>query len=176
MGGDCEGWELTGTLTQPVFNELARCIPHRLSDTNLHTLAAPVLFPQKPHECLSGTAPDFYIGLRLIILAQLDLGYLSRQVGVGRSTLSLVKKVNHSGSYEQSLEIHSGPHRSMRRLTIGSMSRRKRSRSKCSILPVRNRRLYRKNSFALVMASTEWGQHYVAEPALSELISLLMAA
>ena len=35
-----------------------------------------------------------------------------RQVGVGRSTLSLVKKVNHPGSYEQSLEIHLGPHRS----------------------------------------------------------------
>jgi hypothetical protein len=47
---------------------------------------------------------------------------MSRQVGVGRSTLSLVKKVNHPGSYEQSLEIHLGPHRSMRRLIIGLMS------------------------------------------------------
>ena len=75
---------------------------------------------------------------------------MSRQVGVGRSTLSLVKKVNHPGSYEQSLEIHSGPHRSMRRLIIGLMSRRKRSRSKCSILPVRNCRLYRKNSLTKV--------------------------
>jgi hypothetical protein len=25
--------------------------------------AAPLLFPRKPHECLSGAAPDFYIGL-----------------------------------------------------------------------------------------------------------------
>ena len=52
---------------------------------------------------------------------------MSHQVGVGRSTLSLIKKVSHPGSYEQSLEIHSGPHRSMRRLIIGSVSRLKGS-------------------------------------------------
>ena len=33
---------------------------------------------------------------------------MSRQVGVGRSTLSLSKKVNHPGRYEQNLEIHFG--------------------------------------------------------------------
>ena len=44
MGGDCEGWEFTGTLTQPVFNELARCIQDRLSDTNYTHLQSPLLF------------------------------------------------------------------------------------------------------------------------------------
>ena len=44
MGDGCDGWEFTGTLTQPVFNELARCIQDRLSDTNYTHLQSPLLF------------------------------------------------------------------------------------------------------------------------------------
>jgi hypothetical protein len=59
-GGDCEAGNSTGTLTQPVFNELARLIRDRLSDTNYTHSQSPLLFfSRKPHECLSGAAPEF---------------------------------------------------------------------------------------------------------------------
>ena len=44
MGGDCEAGNSTGTLTQPVFNELARLIRDRLSDTNYTHSQSSLLF------------------------------------------------------------------------------------------------------------------------------------
>ena len=62
MGGDCEGWEFTGTLTQPVFNELARCIQDRLSDTQLQHLQSPLLF------FFRGNHTNVYQALHLIFI------------------------------------------------------------------------------------------------------------
>jgi len=60
LGGDCEAGNSTGTLTQPVFNELARLIRDRLSDTNYTHSQSPLLFfSRKAHGCLSGAAPEF---------------------------------------------------------------------------------------------------------------------
>jgi hypothetical protein len=44
LGGDYEAGNSTGTLTQPVFNELARLIRDRLSDTNYTHSQSPLLF------------------------------------------------------------------------------------------------------------------------------------
>ena len=56
----------TGTLTQPVFNELARLIRDRLSDTN-YTLAvaAPLLFPGNHTNVYQAPHLNFYVGPRL---------------------------------------------------------------------------------------------------------------
>jgi hypothetical protein len=62
LGGDCEAGNSTGTLTQPVFNELARFDPGPPLRHQLHTShsQSPLLFfSRKPHECLSGAAPEF---------------------------------------------------------------------------------------------------------------------
>ena len=57
----------TGTLTQPVFNELARLIRDRLSDTN-YTLAvaAPLLFPGNHTNVYQAPHLNFYVGPRPI--------------------------------------------------------------------------------------------------------------
>ncbi len=49
------------------FTEISRFQTASPTPTTTFAVAAPLLFPRKPHECLSGAAPDFYIGLRLII-------------------------------------------------------------------------------------------------------------
>ena len=71
--GGCRGDVLTALWTREpekhsewaaVFNEIARCIWDRLSDTNYNICnRRSSSFSRKPDECLSGTAPDFYIGL-----------------------------------------------------------------------------------------------------------------
>ena len=75
---------LTGTLTQPVFNELARLIRDRLSDTNYTHSQSPLLFfLRKPHECLSGDAPEF------LCRASPDI----RNASVGRDPSSVIYQI-----------------------------------------------------------------------------------
>jgi hypothetical protein len=58
---------LTGTLTQPVFNELARLIRDRLSDTNYTHLQSPLLFffPGNHTNVYQVPRLNFYVGYRL---------------------------------------------------------------------------------------------------------------
>ncbi len=70
MGGGCEGWEFTGTLTQPVFNELARYLGpplrHQLH-THARAVAAPLLFPENARNVYQALHLNFYAGPCLTI-------------------------------------------------------------------------------------------------------------
>jgi len=63
-GSDCEGWELDGDFTQPVFNELARFDPNRLSDTSALSQSLP-LCDRNQTNCLSGARLNFHVRPRL---------------------------------------------------------------------------------------------------------------
>jgi hypothetical protein len=66
LGGDCEAGNSTGTLTQPVFNELARLIRDRLSDTNYTLPQSPLLlFPGNHRNVYQAPHLNFYVGPRL---------------------------------------------------------------------------------------------------------------
>jgi len=70
LGGDCEAGNSTGTLTQPVFNELARLIRDRLSDTNYthHTRSRrSSSFPGNHTNVYQAPHLNFYVGPRLTV-------------------------------------------------------------------------------------------------------------
>jgi hypothetical protein len=63
LGSDCEAGNSTGTLTQPVFNELARLIRDRLSDTNYtHSQSPLLLFPGNRTNVHQALHLNFYVG------------------------------------------------------------------------------------------------------------------
>jgi hypothetical protein len=68
LGGDCEAGNSTGTLTQRVFNELARLIRDRLSDTNYtHHIRSrrSSSFPGNHTNVYQALRLNFYVGPRL---------------------------------------------------------------------------------------------------------------